>query len=272
MKLISFLRISGLVILLLAACTTTQPLVEELPAPRVEQLPAPGVAVRFNDLEAPTLMPLTQELFYSDLDEVGTAAVDAITLTLAAPVAPATATPLPPVTLSPQILAGYDVLPAPDELVSLAQQVYAGYLPAQIEIPAINVFTRITPVGWRDTGFGIEWDSPQFAAGFLVSSVAPGTNGNTVVYGHNNIFGEVFRNLEQLTPRDGIFITTASGQSFVYSVEIVETFQEYGITTAQQQSHLAYFNPTSDSRLTLLTCFPYTGNSHRTAIVARPSG
>ena len=266
MKLISFWRISGLVSLLLAGCSTTQPLVDELPAPRVEQLPAPGVAVRFNDLEAPTLMPLTQEL------EAATAAVDALSLTLAAPVAPATATPLPPVTLSPQILAGYDVLPAPDELVSLAQQVFAGNLPAQIEIPAIDVFTHITPVGWRDTGSGIEWDSPQFAAGFLVSSIAPGTSGNTVVYGHNNIFGEVFRNLEQLTPGDGIFITTADGQTYVYSVEIVETFQEYGITTAQQQSHLAYFNPTSDSRLTLLTCWPYTGNSHRTAIVARPSG
>lgn len=260
--------ISLILAVLLAACSAPPPAVTVLPPPAHTQLPAPGVAVRFSDLEAPTLQPTESPGAGAERPPQ----VAPLSVTHAAPVPDATATAAPPATLSAQQLASYDVRPPPDELVVLAQQVFGGNLPAQISIPRIEVNTRVTPVGWRNTGSGVEWDSPQYAAGFLVSSAVPGAVGNTVIYGHNNIFGEVFRDLDQVQPGDGIFITTASGQSFVYAVEFVETLQEKGITAGQQQQHLAYFNPTNDARLTLLSCWPYTGNSHRVAVVARLSG
>jgi len=36
------------------------------------------------------------------------------------------------------------------------------------------------------------------------------------------------------------------------------------------QANARYINPTADERLTLVTCWPATGNSHRLIIIARP--
>ena len=252
---------------LLAACSAPPPLgVTIVPPPAVTQLAAPGVSVRFNELEPPTLAPTATGVAAS---VEPTWQVDELSLTLAAPAA----TPTP----APQVLptadpADYDINFPQPELVALADEVFGASKPARLVIPAIDMNTPVTPVGWRMTEAGVEWDSPRENAGFLVSSAAPGAAGNTVIYGHNNIYGELFRWLSLLSPGDAVLVITVGGETVSYTVEIVEIFEERGITPEQQAANLAYFNPTNDTRLTLLSCWPYTDNSHRVAVVARPGG
>ena len=49
------------------------------------------------------------------------------------------------------------------------------------------------------------WDVPNWrAAGWLKTSAQAGAPGNTVLDGHHNIYGEVFRYLVDLKPGDAI--------------------------------------------------------------------
>lgn len=170
-----------------------------------------------------------------------------------------------------QITDGFNVNPPPLELADLAAKVFGGNLPTRLVIPRIELDTIIIPVGWRvNEDDKVEWDSPANAAGFLVSSAAPGQEGNSVIYGHNNILGEAFKNLDQLQPDDIITVANSGGGTLLYVVEAVEIIEEAGITPEQKAANLAYFDPTEDTRLTLLTCWPYTSNSHRVVIIARP--
>ncbi|MBI3361667.1 MAG: sortase [Chloroflexi bacterium] len=188
----------------------------------------------------------------------------------------ATLPPLPSSTPAPTsagivpALTGFVSQPPDPGLASLAADEIGANLPTQIRIAAIGVDGAVVPVGWHLEGDNAVYDSPGYAAGFLVSSAPPGTVGNTVIYGHNNILGEVFRRLSELKAGDVVEVST-SAQVWHYTVESVTTFQEAGITPEQQAANLVYFDPTSDVRLTLLTCWPYTGNSHRVAVVARPT-
>ncbi|MBI3764204.1 MAG: sortase, partial [Chloroflexi bacterium] len=167
-------------------------------------------------------------------------------------------------------LSGFVSQPPDPGLASLAASAIGPNLPTQLRIAAIGVDTPIVSVGWHLEGDSAVYDSPGYAAGFLVSSAPPGTVGNTVIYGHNNILGEVFRRFSELKAGDLVEVST-SAQVWRYVVESATIFQEAGITPDQRAANLAYFNPTSDVRLTLLICWPYTDNSHRVAVVAKPA-
>ncbi len=159
----------------------------------------------------------------------------------------------------------------PTEMQALAETVFGNDLPVRLEISTLDVATDVIAVGWRASSEGVQWDSPKNAAGFVINSAAPGQPGNTVIYGHNNIEGEVFKNLSDVETGDEITLTAEDGTVYRYEVEEVVRFKENGITDAERLAHLSYFDPTEDQRLTLLTCWPYTGNSHRVAVVAKPT-
>ncbi len=195
------------------------------------------------------------------------------------------ATPMiaPEATISPQTAVPFaDVVETaaednnqaapPNSMQTLAQQVFGDDLPVKLEITSLDVETSVVAVGWRSSADGVQWDSPKNAAGFVINSAAPGTSGNTVLYGHNNIEGEVFKNLSEVVAGDQIKLTASDGSEYLYEVEEVVRFQERGITDSERLEHLSYFDATDDQRLTLLTCWPYTGNSHRVAVVAKPVG
>jgi 23S rRNA-/tRNA-specific pseudouridylate synthase len=40
---------------------------------------------------------------------------------------------------------------------------------------------------------------------------------------------------------------------------------------SEQLAQTAFFASTSDERLTLLSCYPFTGNTHRIAVIAKPA-
>jgi sortase A len=146
--------------------------------------------------------------------------------------------------------------------------------PTRLVIPAIGLDAPVDPVGWHvetDNGRPANvWDAPDyFAAGWLKTSAPLGMPGNTVLDGHNNISGEVFRTLNNIQVGDTITLYAAN-QERVYRVDQKLILKEIGQPLEVRQANAQYISPTADERLTLVTCWPPTGNSHRLIIVAQP--
>lgn len=164
-------------------------------------------------------------------------------------------------------------VPVPSELADLASQHFGDELPLQIRIPVIGIEAEVVPVGWHtemsSSGKRVLWHSPGNAAGFLVSSSIPGTGSNAVFYGHHNVNGSVFRGLDRLKSGDEVIVTN-NIKTLKYVVQYVDIFEENNINSTQKLVNLEYFAPTAADQLTILTCWPFTGNSHRVAVIANP--
>lgn len=146
--------------------------------------------------------------------------------------------------------------------------------PKRIVIPAIDLDA---PVHLAETYFvemGGEyyqqWLAPdEFAVGWHTESARLGEPGNTVLNGHNNIYGEVFRYLTELSVGDTILVY---GQEAVYKYRITnhmilpEKYQQLDV----RMNNAQWILPSQDERLTLITCWPYESNTHRLIIVAEP--
>jgi sortase A len=145
--------------------------------------------------------------------------------------------------------------------------------PTRIVIPKIEVDAEVIEVGWKLVNQKGEmvsvWETADNAAGFHKTSALPGNPGNTVLSGHHNIKGEVFRYLVDLEPGDEI-ILYAEGRAYRYAVEDNFILQETGASPEQRQRNAQWIAPTEDERLTLVTCWPYWTNTHRVIVVAKP--
>jgi LPXTG-site transpeptidase (sortase) family protein len=142
--------------------------------------------------------------------------------------------------------------------------------PTRIVIPSINLDAPIETVGWSQVDGVSVWDIPNhFSAGWLKTSAPLGQPGNTVLDGHHNIAGEVFRYLIDLKP--GAVITVyADDQRFSYAVASMHILPDRGEPIEVRRQNATWIQPTLDDRLTLVTCWPYTSNTHRLIVVAKP--
>lgn len=166
----------------------------------------------------------------------------------------------------------------PDYFVSAADAIVtnpqAGQ-PMHMSIPAINLDADVMEVGLQQhvTDDGQTFYQWQVPAGYLVgwhnNSARLGQPGNTVLNGHHNIFGEVFRHLIDLEEGDEIILSDNT-QSFIYRVSVKEILPELGQPIEVRIENARWMEPTEDERITLISCWPYTGNSHRLVIVAQP--
>jgi sortase A len=126
--------------------------------------------------------------------------------------------------------------------------------PAQamrVQIQAINVDA---PVVQGDT-----WDQLKKGVGQHIGSADPGQVGNVVLSAHDDVFGEIFRNLDRLQPGDQVVVFTEQKQ-FVYTVissQIVAPTQ------------VDVMNPTSAPTLTLISCYPYMIDKSRIVVFAK---
>ena len=144
------------------------------------------------------------------------------------------------------------------------------WIPTRIVIPAINLDAPIETVGWSVVGGVSTWNIPNhYAAGWLQVSATLGKKGNTVLDGHHNIAGEVFRHLVDLKP--GVVITVYSAQrAFTYQVSAMHILPDLNQPIEVRRRNARWIQATLDERLTLVTCWPYTGNTHRLIVVATP--
>ncbi|MBE2198782.1 MAG: sortase [Anaerolinea sp.] len=165
----------------------------------------------------------------------------------------------------------------PDYFVSAADAIVtnpqAGK-PIRIAIPTLNVDAPISEVSLNrfavSGGAYYQWDVPeQYEAGWHNNSARLGEVGNTVLNGHHNIHGEIFRDLEDLEEGDEIIVYDAN-HAYTYAVVAKEIFAESGETVAARLENSRWIGQTEDERLTLVTCWPYTSNTHRLIIVAKP--
>lgn len=150
-----------------------------------------------------------------------------------------------------------------------------GAIPERIIIPSLNLDRRVVEIGWdveivdNDTLRSV-WQTARHAAGFHRGSAPVGVPGNTVISGHNNIDGAVFGELHRLQPGDRVVIE-AGGELKTYAVEMNFVVQEEGVSPEQRLENARWIGRTPDERLTLVTCYPPWGNTHRTIVVARPA-
>ena len=127
---------------------------------------------------------------------------------------------------------------------------------ARISIPRIGI--RNAPV--YDRGV----DAKRFmliAPGYAVTRYAfsaPFGGGNTVIYGHDDIQGNIFGRLYDLAPGDTVQITIG-GDTQIYRVT------DHQIVPPTAVSILA---PTSDVRLTIMTCWPFNVDTKRWIVTA----
>jgi len=185
-------------------------------------------------------------------------------------------TPGLPPAITPEALSASTPTPAPaeePEVALLANQLYGGKLIERIAIPALHLDSQVVPVGWHinpeaaTDADKIEWDSPYEAVGWMISSALPDQAGNTVLYGHNNMYTSVFKDLGSLAPGDLVYVYT--GQStWKYEVSQIEILPILSAGIDQQAKYLSYLEPTPLSRLTLISCWPPVSNTHRVIAIA----
>lgn len=191
------------------------------------------------------------------------------------PTAVPTLTPDPSQALLPDTSLESDVLP--DYFVSALDATLLEPQPGEPQrmvIPAINMDAAVTTVGLKaiqqNSEIFYQWQVPKSnKAGWHNSSALLGQPGNSVFNGHHNIFGEIFRDIVNLKEGDEIIMYDAF-QSYTYRVTHTEIFEEHGQPIEARLENAKWIEATDDERITLITCWPYTDNSHRIIVVAEP--
>jgi sortase A len=118
----------------------------------------------------------------------------------------------------------------------------------RIQIPALNVDAPIVQ--------GDGWEQLKKGVGQHLGSPNPGSVGNLVLSAHNDVYGEIFRHLDQLKPGDEILVFTQQRQYtyIVSGTQIVEPTQ------------VEVMAATSDPTATLISCYPYLKDTQRIVV------
>lgn len=120
----------------------------------------------------------------------------------------------------------------------------------RIGIPAINVDAPVVQ--------GDDWEALKTGVGLNAESGLPGKPGNVILSGHNDIFGQVFRELDRLKAGDEIMILTEKN-AYTYLVTGTQIVQPSQVEVMRQ---------TEDSTLTLISCYPYLVDTQRIVVSA----
>ncbi len=187
------------------------------------------------------------------------------------------------VNISPQALpTAVDVPVPPSEPAQVAVQLQQAPAlpvpqtdasPTRLIIDSIGVDSEIVPVGWsviqkNGQEYSI-WNVAEYAVGWHKTTALLGQPGNTVMAGHHNVYGEVFRDLVNVELGDRV-VTYAGDQKFEYEITFKTIVKEKGEPAEVRQRNAQWIAPTDDERLTFVTCWPYTNNTHRVIVVAEP--
>jgi sortase A len=147
--------------------------------------------------------------------------------------------------------------------------------PTRLVIPSIHVDAPILSVQLVKQVQGKQmvstWQVARDAVGFHNTSAAPGTLGNTVLSGHNNVWGQVFRHLAKVQIGDEVDVYVGA-RVLRYRVDDKVLLPQARVSALTRQKNAAWIGPTTDHRLTLVSCWPYYNPTHRIIVIARPIG
>jgi sortase A len=162
---------------------------------------------------------------------------------------------------------------APREAAENAFPPPASEPPGRIIVPSIELDSEIVPIGWyiveQENGPLSMWKVADYAVSWHKTSAYPGHGGNVVLNGHHNIKGEVFRYLVDIEAGDRVLLYVGD-QAYYYEVSEKMILKEKGEPPEVRRQNAAWIAATEDERLTMVTCWPYTNNTHRLVVVARP--
>jgi sortase A len=149
-----------------------------------------------------------------------------------------------------------------------------GEMPDRMEIASIELEANVIPIGYEKLQFEGEiydqWLAPNYrAVGWHETSAGLGAPGNTVLNGHHNVYGEVFRDLYRVQVGDEIDVFSGEDQ-FTYVVVYTGVLPERNQPLEVRLANAEWIQPTEDERITIITCWPYESNTHRVVVVAVP--
>lgn len=105
---------------------------------------------------------------------------------------------------------------------------------------------------------GDGWEQLKKGVGHHINSANPGETGNVVLSAHNDIHGEIFRDLDQLEEGDLIFLFSER-QSYTYVVEDV---------LIVEPTQVEFLESSDRAKTTLISCYPYLIDNKRIVVTA----
>jgi sortase A len=139
------------------------------------------------------------------------------------------------------IMQSYENLPIPTPGPQSARQ---------MQIPKISLNAPVV--------MGDNWEQLKKGIGQHLDTASPGQNGNMVVSAHNDIFGELFRDLDKLEPGDEVIVITQD-RSYTYIVTGTQIVNPTDVQVMDQ---------TENATLTMISCYPYRKDNKRIVVTA----
>lgn len=121
----------------------------------------------------------------------------------------------------------------------------------RIQVPAIKVDAPIVQ--------GDGWEQLKKGVAQHIGSANPGEPGNVVLTAHNDVFGEIFRDLDKLKPGDTVTLFT-NQRSFTYLVTSSEVVEP---------TRVEVMSSTKQAVVTLISCYPYMVDNKRIIVRAQ---
>jgi sortase A len=124
--------------------------------------------------------------------------------------------------------------------------------PVRLQIPKIKVDNVIVT--------GDSWAALQLGVGHHIGSANPGERGNIVLSAHDDVYGEIFKHLDQLQPGDSVTVSSMT-KSYTYLVQNRQIVAPTDVWVMDA--------PRDGSRqLTLISCYPYQVDNKRIVVFA----
>ncbi len=162
----------------------------------------------------------------------------------------------PPDSLSELPGSSFPPAPAPPALGVRLQAVAAVPVPTpgprsptRIVVPSINIDWPVVE--------GDSWDELKQGIGHRVGSANPGERGNLILSGHDDVYGEPFRDLEKLEVGKDVLVY-AGGTSFRYVIKAKRVVAP---------NDLSVLTSSKNPIITLITCTPYRVDTSRLILI-----
>jgi len=140
--------------------------------------------------------------------------------------------------------------PLVQNLASLPVPTASPQQAVRLQVPAIKVDHPVVQ--------GDGWEQLKKGIGQHIGTPNPGQKGNIVLSAHNDVFGQIFQDLDRLKPGDSVILFT-NQRTYTYLVrqtQIVEPTQ------------VEVMAPTSEAVVTLISCYPYRVDNKRIVVTA----
>ena len=121
----------------------------------------------------------------------------------------------------------------------------------RLQVPTLNLDAPIVQ--------GDGWEQLKKGVGQHIGSANPGQTSNVVLTAHNDVFGEIFRDLDRLKPGDQVIVHTAQ-RSYTYLVTNTEVVEP---------TRVEVMGFTPKTSVTLISCYPYLVDNKRIVVRAQ---